>query len=391
VKKPALVTVLLLLVSVVFVSFPQIETVKAEEEPIYIKADGTVEGTDRIQCDGAVYTLTGGILGKQVIVEKSDIILDGNGTLLGDYQGFEGVITLQNVRNVIIKNCIIKDCIYGIELDSSSHISILGNKLSEADISMYWLAAAIYIKYETSNISIIGNDITSNKWGIINCLEESPDLVVHHNNFVENYEEDVAMCGFSATWDDGKEGNYWSKYSGVDSDGDGIGDTPYIIDEDNQDNCPFIVPIIFFETETLEGETYKVNVVSNSTVSDFVFDPEDTQIQFDVEGERWTSGFCRVTIPKELLYAETEWVVLVDDSPVTPSVDENENNTYLYFTYSYPSYYSHSTKTVKIIGTDAIPEFPSWAPLLFLFAVSIVALTVYKRKLHTHRNLENLK
>lgn len=37
--------------------------------------------------------------------------------------------------------------------------------------------------------------------------------------------------------------NYWNDYSGTDSNGDGIGDTPYIIDENNQDNYPSMNPV----------------------------------------------------------------------------------------------------------------------------------------------------
>jgi nitrous oxidase accessory protein NosD len=36
------------------------------------------------------------------------------------------------------------------------------------------------------------------------------------------------------------KGNYWSDYTGIDNDGDGFGDTPYIIDANNQDNYPLM-------------------------------------------------------------------------------------------------------------------------------------------------------
>ncbi len=42
------------------------------------------------------------------------------------------------------------------------------------------------------------------------------------------------------TWDNGKEGNYWSRYDGGDNNGDGIGDYPYVLYEKNQDNYPLI-------------------------------------------------------------------------------------------------------------------------------------------------------
>ena len=65
-----------------------------------------------------------------------------------------------------------------------------------------------------------------------------------HNNFINNY----GQVGYTSkannnTWDNGAEGNYWSNYEGADNDSDGIGDTPYLVNSNAQDNYPIMAPI----------------------------------------------------------------------------------------------------------------------------------------------------
>ena len=75
---------------------------------------------------------------------------------------------------------------------------------------------------------------------------------IYTNDFINNGRQvDVLTIGVN-TWDDGypSGGNYLSDYSGTDSDGDGIGDTPYIIDENNQDNYPLMESVIIPEFPT---------------------------------------------------------------------------------------------------------------------------------------------
>ncbi len=44
-------------------------------------------------------------------------------------------------------------------------------------------------------------------------------------------------------------GNYWDDHSGTDANNDGIGDTPHIVDGEN-DNYPLMMPIENYSVET---------------------------------------------------------------------------------------------------------------------------------------------
>jgi parallel beta-helix repeat protein len=226
VKKSACALVLLLFLSFVLFSLPQIGVVKAEST-IYIRADGSVEGTDKIQRDGNAYTFTDDIF-DHIIVDRNNIVIDGAGYILqgnGSGVGILGItgISLDYRSNVTIKNIQIKNFYFGI-----------------------WLR-------DSSNNIISGNNITNN-YGI--TIYDSSGNTFFHNNLINNQNQ-IYLWEASTTWDDGypSGGNYWSDYTGVDEysgvnqdepGSDGIGDTPYIIDANNKDNYPlmeyFIIP-----------------------------------------------------------------------------------------------------------------------------------------------------
>jgi len=83
--------------------------------------------------------------------------------------------------------------------------------------------------------------VLNNQIGIYASYTENN--VIYHNSFINNTDQ-VSLSSSSDIWDNDYEGNYWSDYAGTDSDGDGIGDNPYIINENNRDRYPLMNPYI---------------------------------------------------------------------------------------------------------------------------------------------------
>ena len=134
-----------------------------------------------------------------------------------------------------IENNTITNSTYGLELAHNSTSNLFDkNKLSNSNYGLM-------IQYASNN-TLSANNITNNQVGA--NFEYSDYNLVYHNNFINNTIQISNIDIVSENkWDKSSEGNYWSNYNGTDNIGNGIGDTPYIIDESNQDNYPFTNPI----------------------------------------------------------------------------------------------------------------------------------------------------
>jgi nitrous oxidase accessory protein NosD len=231
---------------------------------VYIRSNGIVDPpTVPIQRRGNIYTFTGDLKNATITVECDNIIIDGAGfSLQGNGQYWNAGFTLTNRSNVVIQNMDIRDYVWSVYLDASSNVIVYNNSMLTA-----W---NVWIVSSFSN-QIVGNNITGEDTGFGYCVHiengAADNLIIgnnfveagvavtiysssgknntfYHNNFINNsnnaggwIEDEEANV-----WDNGVEGNFWSDYTGVDADGDGISDTPYIIDDVRPDRHPLMSP-----------------------------------------------------------------------------------------------------------------------------------------------------
>ncbi len=63
------------------------------------------------------------------------------------------------------------------------------------------------------------------------------------------------------------KGVYWSNANSTDANNDGIGDTPYIIDEKRQDPYPLMTPYNITNTNNIDIHTPKIEKNQNQTTT----------------------------------------------------------------------------------------------------------------------------
>jgi parallel beta-helix repeat protein len=256
-------------------------------------------------------------------ISNSNIIENNEGIFL---DGREPEVTVRN--NTIIENSILRNSDIGISLWASCHNQILHNTVKDNDflgIFLYSNASNNTIKRNeirnngdvgilldldcshniliNNNISyngflfiawwsgvvlntrchenqMLGNKICDNKRGFFQRYSCNNNIICH-NNFINNLEQvysENPQC--MNIWDYGypSGGNHWSDYNGTDSykgihqnetGSDGLGDTPNVLDADNQDNYPLmnyyisdvaVIDIILSHSVVGQGHSAYVNV-----------------------------------------------------------------------------------------------------------------------------------
>jgi|SRR5271157_1433285 len=254
----------------------------------------------------------------------------------------------------------------GIFIAQSYGDTLSGNNVSSITSMGLWLSSC-------NNNSFFGNNVsTTSPYGLFIWL--SYNNTIFDNNFPGNGSQILCYDNSTNTWDNGLEGNYWSNYTGVDTNLNGIGDTPYIIDSTNRDNHPLMGLFQSFNTSL----NCDVNIVSNSSINEFEYDAPNRTITLQVSNTTTNQkiGFCRISIPHSLINPNNGSISVIIDNGQTPvlflnnTLYDDGTNRWIYFTYQL------TTHSVSVIS---VSEFPA-LPILALFMITTIMTTVIYKK-----------
>jgi len=353
-----------------------------------------------------------GLVGcRNIIVKDLKLSNNGQGVLLKNttfsrienvsvFNNQDGIyLELESTNNTVVGNTVSNNTLIGIYLSTSSDNIVSGNMITNNSYGVYlttsygtyatlrdtlnnvvvdnnieghWKGLVLYghgHNIITDNI-VKGNEILNNTIGISTYL--SAFNLIYHNNLVNNTNQ-VEYYESENTWDYMEEGNYWSDYDGADLDGDGFGDTSYVIDQENRDNFPLMGLFKSFKI-VWDETTYILDTISSSVVSSFGFSQPEKSVAFDASTEGDEMSFCRVTLPEVVLGGP--YHVLVGGSQAAYLI-ENSNGTHAFLHFMYFG----SDVRVEIFGETVIPEFSLVFLLPFLMIATLFVVFLQRKHL----------
>jgi parallel beta-helix repeat protein len=160
-----------------------------------------------------------------------------------------GIWVASSAFNTISLNQVSGNHIQGLYVDYNSHDNLFSENNITNNNGLPW-TYGIYAGPSSYNNTFTGNNIANNPVGIY-IHDLSSNNTIFHNNFIANTLHAYVEGNTPNIWDNGKEGNYWDNYTGHDSNHDGIGDTPYVIDANNTDHYPLMQPWVLYQGGTI--------------------------------------------------------------------------------------------------------------------------------------------
>jgi parallel beta-helix repeat protein len=272
----------------------------------------------------------------------------GNTAFLNDIYAESGFYLIDSYDNNIINNTASNNY-HGIYLRRSDGNNISGNKLISNTFGLHFLSS------DWNNVS--RNTIFENIY-LGFYLADSSNNMIFNNNIINNsfQANDDQSDNY---WDKGYPlgGNFWSDYDGWDLNStpdqntpppDGIGDIPYVIDLDSQDNYPLMEPSF----DNLAPQIRLVSPLNNSEISSGnmlyfdIYEPNLDYCYYSLDGgsqvilpppfkistNGWSEGIHEILVwaNDTLNYSSTRvFLITIDDTKPEIILNSHENNTYI--------------------------------------------------------------
>jgi parallel beta-helix repeat protein len=204
------------LVTLILISIS--ETGMASE--FHVRAGESIQDTIDEASSGDIILVDPGEFKESICVNKENLTIKSasgnpdNTHIIGETAGsyvFEIVATNVEVSGFSITN---GRC--GIFINRAGNCTISDNKISNQNVGIYL--------FDSGNNLLNNNMVYSNLECGIKLLTSSNNIIC--GNYFNN--TDNARDNKINIWND-RIGNYWSDYNGTDENGDGIGDTPYVV------------------------------------------------------------------------------------------------------------------------------------------------------------------
>jgi parallel beta-helix repeat protein len=194
---------------------------------------------------------------------------------------------------------------------------------------------------------------------------------------------------------------YWHKTSLVnkDTDSDGLSDGlevhVYATDPTNNDTDgdgtvdlleaagsgfnagAVVLPGNWSEIDLL-WSTYTINILSNSSITGVHLDSVNRQLVINITGKETASGMFNMTAPKSMIISSSDIKLLLDNQPITISLQADATNYYISATYSHSTY-------LLIVSFKPSEQIVDYVPylvggtLVALFCILIIAVLRKKR------------
>lgn len=384
---------------------------------IIIDSDGSVIGTSSIHRNGDVYTLIGN-LSAGIQVQRSNIIIDGDGYTIQGTSGYEIGVFLSNnvgqdpsrslISNVTIKNLKIINCYYAIDCSNTNNNTFIGNYIENCDTG-FWIIGS-------SNNTLMYNTVKDCATGI--SINYSGFNIITENNIINN------RLSVWLSTEPYVDMNYWSDYltkypnaKEIEKSGlpNLIWDTPYNYGGsvgNSTDNHPLINPITIAASPTATARPTTLPTLptpSSTPIPTIVMIASLSEsasalnfgnsINFTVSIEGGTAPYSyawyldneliditsspyystdKASIGSHHIYVEVSDAnnntaqTLAQEFNVLPSQNYSPTNS--------PSALATQQPTLNPSPTSTAPEFPVWVILPLIIVLVLMAIMIIRRK-----------